>query len=183
VHTPQYQRSLVTALYAESLEDDLNDIFLKRSYWGTGEAAAAPYGISAKADDKADAEARQRWATQGMKEEVSGFNALAVGFKSTLEWTDGKMVIAKVETANGGEKRRVSYTLAVQGAAGQALLKDERKDAELELDEGRYVLKVKLPVDPATWKAAQWASFDYKLYEEFERNVIAGDVLQVKKPA
>ena len=69
------------AIYAESLEDDLNDIFLKRSYWGKGKAPAEPFGSGARpavavGDDGensdvipregANADVLLKWAASGM---------------------------------------------------------------------------------------------------------------------
>jgi len=171
-------------LYAESLEDDLNEIFLKRSYWGNGERSEAKFAATEEPTNKADAEAMIRWAQRGIRFEVDGFTALSVGFKASLVWhanlTTSNLIQARIETATRSEKCRVSYELVMTPATLPGL---SSKNAEMEFDKesGRCVLDLKLPLDTKTWQAAQSACFTYNVYEEFERCSIARDVLEVKR--
>ena len=151
-------------LYALSLEDDLNEIFLKRTFWGKydpprflqSDANAAanrllPYGIferptkargalEANLDVQpgnakgSDAEAFLLWSARGTQEETHGFDALSVGLKSTLAWADEKWLLATVESVRGGEGWRLSYDLLLQGTDGKTLLETKSAHAELEFE-------------------------------------------------
>ena len=171
-------------LYAESLEDDLNEVFLKRSYWGNGERSEAKFAASEEPADKRDIEAVIRWAQRGIRFEVDGFTALSVGFKASLVWhsniASSNMIQARIEAATGNDKRRVSYELLITPATLPGL---SAKAAKMELDKesGHYVLDLKLPLDEKTWRAAQSATFTFNVYEEFERCSIARDTLEVKR--
>jgi hypothetical protein len=173
-------------LYGESLEDDLIDIFLKRSYWGKGEASAAKFGYGAQTTD-VGAKPLLRWAEQGLKEERNGFSALSVGFKALLQWHHYKgrssILHARIETADSNDKRRLGYDLTVTGANGTSVTGLSNRDVPFvfEAEEGRYVAEVKLPIGPADWAAAKSAHFEYNVYEEFEQVSIAREVLEVEK--
>lgn len=173
-------------LYAESLEDDLNESFLKRSYWGVG-GAVAPYGGTAPGSTQANDQ--QRWAERGLDEELRGFNTLSVGVKATLEWHkntfSNNVLEAKVESAAAGQQHLMAYNLVLKGADGKILQQQAHQSQTLALDadSGRYGVDIKIPLDGPTWANAATAHFKFNIYEADEPNSLARDVLDVKKPA
>lgn len=188
-------------LYAVSLEDDLNEVFLKRSYWGEGRAAAAPYGselrppialgpdgdnLDVKPANRPaadDAAAFERWARRGLEQEGQGFRALSVGLDATLEWADGDAVVAHLKTPRGDARRFAAYTLTVEDASGARLAQLRNEAGELEAGPAGASLKAELALDPAVWAAGRWAWFEYALYTREPRDATLRDTLRVERPA
>lgn len=179
------------ALYAESLEDDLVDIFLKRSYWGDGEAPSAPFGASAKPAQgktgESAVQAKQIWAETGMKEEYDGFSALAIGFKASVEWNrhwfEDDILAARIEGAAESDKYKVNFDVAVVAEDGRHLTGLSNRDVPLARDEesGHYMLDIKLPLYSGVWRAAKTARFTYTVFDGSERAQISADTLLVDK--
>jgi hypothetical protein len=177
------------SLYAQSLEDDLNEVFLKRSYWGTGHPQGQ-FGSSQTRPPAADAGVLQLWVSASLRDEQDAFAALSVGFKASLAWQDNwfgdDQVQAKVESAITTDKRRVAYSLTLYSDAERkrelAWRQDRAAALTFDADAGRYVLDVRVPMTDAQWDVAQVAVFTYNVYEEFERVSLGRDTLVVSKP-
>lgn len=177
------------SLYAQSLEDDLNEIFLKRSFWGTGHPQGQ-FGSAKAKPAGTDAGALQLWVDAALRDEQSAFAALSVGFKASLAWQDNwwsdDQVQAKIESATNSGKRRIAYTLTLYGDVQRKhrLASREDKAATLTFDDdsGRHVLEISVPMTDAQWEAARVALFTYNVYEEFERVSLGRDTLIVNKP-
>ncbi|MGA4153266.1 T6SS effector BTH_I2691 family protein [Ralstonia nicotianae] len=194
------------SLYALYMEDDLNDAFLKRSYWGIGDQPISSFGdpkVSSKNTSQISA-----WVRRGLDEEMQAFSGLTLGIKVTLEWareemgkpsvadvvspilvggykylTRGHVLKAKLESASHGDNRLVSWTMTVKDGAGKSLTGQADKDVSLRTDKdsGRDVLEIVLPLDGAAYEHAAQAEFSYKLYEQYERVSLSGDTIKVKK--
>ena len=188
------------ALYAESLEDDVVEIFLKRTYWGLGESAAVKFGAAAKplakksdrgrlppvGDD--DINALLAWAQAGVNEERNGFGALSAGLKFSVEWIDhwfSESVLAvRLEGAAQGEVDvKANFDLEVLNASLGVISGYSGRDAPLTVDEEsrHYVLEIKLPLGSSVWNSAKGARFKYSLFDTGERAWIATDMLMVEK--
>lgn len=171
-------------LYAESLEDDLNEVFLKRSYWGNGERSEGKFAASEEPQNKSDAEAMIRWAQRGLAAEVDGFNALSVGIKATLTWhtnyVSADVLEARIEASAGDENHRVAYKLTPSPASALPQT-DGVAPMTLDKDSGHYVFSLKLPLDAPSWKAAESVRFTYTIYDLRTRVPIAQDTLEVKR--
>ena len=188
------------ALYAESLEDDVVEIFLKRTYWGLGESAAVRFGAAAKplakksdrgrlppvGDD--DIKALLAWAQAGVNEERNGFGALSAGLKFSVEWIDhwfSESVLAvRLEGAAQGEVDvKANFDLEVLNASLGVISGYSGRDAPLTVDEEsrHYVLEIKLPLGSSVWNSAKGARFKYSLFDTGERAWIATDMLMVEK--
>lgn len=195
------------SLYALYMEDDLNDTFLKRSYWGIGDQPVSSFG-----DPKPplkDASRVVAWVESGMDEEMQAFAGLTLGIKVTVEWAReggpslsevaipvvgpaiagyrymarGHVVKAKLESSSHGAERRVAWSISVKDQAGTALASASESDVSLRTDKdsGRDVLEVALPLDGKGYENAAQAEFTYKLYEKTERASLSSDTLRVKK--
>jgi len=195
------------SLYALYMEDDLNDAFLKRCYWGVGDAPISSFG-----DPRAsaqDASSVTAWAHRGLDEEMQAFAGLTLGIKVTLEWAReegpsfvetlvpvagpligsykylarGHLLKAKLESMSHGDGRLVSWTLLAKDRAGKPVATATGKDVALahDKDSGRDTLEVSLPLGANVYDNAEQAEFSYKLYERNERAQLSGDTLQVKK--
>lgn len=144
-------------LYAESLDDDLNEVFLKRSYWGNGERSEGKFAASEEPQNKSDAEAMIRWAQRGLAAEVDGFNALSVGVKATLTWhsnyVSANVLEARIEASAGDENHRVAYKL-IPSSTSAPPQTDGAAPMTPDKDSGHYVFSLKLPLDAPSWKAA-----------------------------
>ncbi len=84
------------SLYAMSLEDDDNEIFLDRSFFGK------------------HSRAKDNPPFKNLEEEVAAFGTLAIGLKTTLEWVDrmgDDEVKARVLVARFNAKQRLRYRL------------------------------------------------------------------------
>ena len=89
------------SLYALYMEDDLNDTFLKRSYWGIGDQPIASFGDPKPVPARSPADALKfaTWVKNGLTEETDAFAGLTLGVKVTMEWSrqevDTKAVLLK----------------------------------------------------------------------------------------
>ena len=195
------------SLYALYMEDDLNDAFLKRSYWGIGDQPVSSFG-----DPKGDLRSASKtvaWVERGLEEERQAFSSLALGMKVTLEWarqegasfselivpvagpiiggykymTRGHVLKAKLESVSHNDACHVSWMISVIGRGGKSLASAASKDIKFSRDSGsgRDILEVSLPLESETYENAEEAEFSYKLYEKDERSGISGDTLRVKK--
>ncbi|MCP1573441.1 hypothetical protein J2S30_001820 [Herbaspirillum rubrisubalbicans] len=172
------------ALYAESLEDDLNEIFLKRCYWGKSERTETRFAAAEEPLDKRNLEEMLTWSERGLAAEVKGFQSLSVGVKASLTWSKNyfsdNVLQARIEVVHEGQAPRVAYTL-------QLLPENLGRTAEdsalmvLDADSRRYVLDINMPLDAKTWNAAQSAHLTYRLYEEFPRAPFAQDAFELKR--
>ncbi|WP_295844177.1 hypothetical protein, partial [uncultured Xanthomonas sp.] len=177
------------SLYAQSLEDDLNEVFLKRSFWGTGHPQGR-FGASRARPPADDAGMLQLWVSNSLRDEQNAFAALSVGFKASLAWQDNwwsdDQVQARIESATTSGKRRVAYTLTLYGDAERrhqlAAREDKAATLTFDADSGRHVLEISVPMKAAQWDAARVALFTYNVYEEFERVSLGRDTLIVNKP-
>jgi hypothetical protein len=152
------------ALYALSLEDDLNEVFLKRSFWGT----------------KDPQEQRSEGRFSSPEAEREAFQALAIGIKASLEWNDNWVsadgVTASVEFAEWHVEHTLRRSLSFSGAAGG--LPEVRDRPALEADEatGRLKFSVTVPIP----SGATTATFRYALTDATGRVVYASDTLNAK---
>lgn len=172
------------ALYAESLEDDLNEIFLKRCYWGKSERTETRFAAAEEPLDKRNLEEMLTWSERGLAAEMKGFQSLSVGVKASLTWSKNyfsdNVLQARIEVVHEGQAPRVAYTL-------QLLPEDLGRTAEesalmvLDADSRRYVFDIKMPLDAKTWNAAQSAHLTYRLYEEVPRAPFAQDAFELKR--
>ncbi|MDB0567587.1 hypothetical protein LBW52_16380 [Ralstonia solanacearum] len=194
------------SLYALYMEDDLNDTFLKRSYWGIGDSPVSSFGgPRVSHGDQAPVEA---WIKKGLLEEAEAFAGLTLGIKITLEWarqemgtpsigemvspilvggykylTRGHALKAKLESQSHGDNRLISWSITVKDSAGKILTGLADKDVSLrsDKDSGRDVFEVTLPLDDTAYEQAAQAEFTYKFYEQYERVGLSSDTLRVKK--
>jgi hypothetical protein len=93
------------SLYAIHMEDDENESFLKRGFFG----------------DKSNQRDYPQFAHVG--EQVLAFNSLAVGLKATLEWADRwgpEQITAKLLVAQWGEGQIITYTLEALPPSGKS---------------------------------------------------------------
>ncbi len=162
-------------LYAQSLEDDLNEIFLKRSFWGNGEREEKKFGAWCKPEDH-DAAPMLKWAEVGLKEESDALQALSVGFKCTLERqkSHGGAMVAKLLCATNNEKRRVDYELRmIPSSDPHALVSVKNAELEVDKESGRYAIEARLPLGGIEIKGEMSAQFSYKVHDEAQ--VVAQD--------
>ena len=195
------------SLYALYMEDDLNDTFLKRCYWGIGDQPISSFG-----DPKAIGQTASKitdWVRRGLDEEMQAFAGLTLGIKVTLEWarqdgaslselvipvagpviggykylTRGHLLKAKLESLSHGDRRLVSWTISAKGRSDKTLATATNKDVALKRDKdsGRDTLEVLLPLTTEVYESTEHAEFTYRLYEGSERVSLSGDTLQVKK--
>ncbi|MFV8605937.1 T6SS effector BTH_I2691 family protein [Ralstonia pseudosolanacearum] len=197
------------SLYALYMEDDLNDTFLKRSYWGIGDKPVASFGGASQASK--DRSQILAWVKNGLSEEMEAFAGLTLGVKILVEWarqetearstlgtvvpaiglpemaykylTRRHVIKAKLSSASTGGNRRVSWSITVKDSDGKVLTGLADKDVSLkrDTDSGLQILEVVLPLDDAVYKRAGQAEFTYKLYEGDERSTLSGDTLRVMK--
>ncbi|RAN48254.1 hypothetical protein RB25_12880 [Herbaspirillum rubrisubalbicans] len=175
--------AFAVALYAESLEDDLNEVFLKRCYWGKSERGETRFAADEEPSDKKNMEGMIAWCERGLAAEVKGFQALSVGVKASLTWSKnfGTSVLeARIEAVHEGVIPRVAYSLQL---FPQSLGKKSEESATMTLDakSQRYILDIKIPLDTKTWNAAQSAHLTYRLYEEVPRAPFAQDAFELKR--
>ena len=195
------------SLYALYMEDDLNDTFLKRCYWGIGDQPISSFG-----DPKAIGQTASKitdGVRRGLDEEMQAFAGLTLGIKVTLEWarqdgaslselvipvagpviggykylTRGHLLKAKLESLSHGDRRLVSWTISAKGRSDKTLATATNKDVALtrDKDSGRDTLEVLLPLTTEVYESVEHAEFTYRLYEGSERVSLSGDTLQVKK--
>ncbi len=188
------------ALYAESLEDDVVEVFLKRTYWGLGDSAAEKFGAAEKpVATKAirgrsslvgdeDINALVRWSNTGMNQERDGLGALSVGLKFSVEWiahwfSENVLAIRLEGVAQGEGILRANFDLEVLDAKSGVISGYSGRDVPLTVDEEsrHYVLEIKLPLGSAVWGSAKGAQFKYSLFDASEQAPIATDMLLVEK--
>ena len=186
------------AIYAESLEDDLNEIFLKRSYWGADKAPMPPFGsgerpkiaigsngnnIDAVPNSEYKADKFSSWAIAGIKEEAAGFIAISVGLKCTVEWIKKDFINAKIEVDDGIGKC-VNYALATLDVnSGNVLINQGSGEKFAIEEEGKgFSLKKQLPTE-VFWDRTVAASFSYYVYEEESKEILAHETILLKRPA
>lgn len=176
------------SLYAQNMEDDVNEVFLKRCYWGTGHEHGA-FGRSQAEPPASEARQRLFWVRQALRDEQDAFAGLSTGFKAVLVWHDNwfsdDQLQARVESAATSDQRRVAYTLAIQDAGGKVLASRSDKAAALvpDADTNRYVVDVRVPMSSEQWASAHTARFEYNVYEAYERASLGRDTLIVSKKA
>lgn len=173
------------SLYTQPMEDDLNEIFLKRCYWGVG-LAQGGFGRNQAEPPAADASLRLLWVQSALRDEQGAFAALSEGFKAQLVWHDNwfsaDQVQATLESSTCSDKRRVAYTLTIKDASNAVLATgDKAAVPALDGKTNLYAVDVRIPMRDDQWKAAHKAEFAYNVYEEFERVSLGRDTLIVRK--
>jgi hypothetical protein len=79
-----FAAGILWALYAASLEDDDNEIFLDRTYWGKHERKEGAFGGARSGASK---DAAQAWMAGGIDAEMMALGNLALGFKAEItDW-------------------------------------------------------------------------------------------------
>lgn len=79
-----FAAGILWALYAASLEDDDNEVFLDRSYWGKHERKEGRFGGQKPGSGGAAAET---WLAGGLDAEMMALGTLALGFKAEItDW-------------------------------------------------------------------------------------------------
>jgi hypothetical protein len=79
-----FAAGILWSLYAASLEDDDNEIFLDRTYWGKHERKEGMFGGARPTAGKGAVEA---WMAYGMDAELMALGNLALGFKAEItDW-------------------------------------------------------------------------------------------------
>jgi hypothetical protein len=149
------------SLYAMSLEDDDNEIFLDRSF----------FGKHSRAQDNPP--------FKTLQEEVAAFGTLAIGLKTTLEWVDrvgDDEVKASVLVARFNEKQRLRYQLLAlpsgkqsglapivlaQGVAPGGEVKAERDE-----DSGPEAYKLNIVARIANEGSYSRAKFEFAFWED-----------------
>ena len=151
------------SLYAMSLEDDDNEIFLDRSFFGK------------------HSRAKNNPPFKTMEEEVAAFGALAIGLKTTLEWVDrmgNDEVKASVLVARFNEKQRLRYRLlALPNEKESGLLPivlaqgvepGGNVKAEKDEDSGPEAYKLDIVARIADEGSFSRAKFEFEFWEDFQ---------------
>ncbi len=152
------------ALYALSLEDDTNEVFLRRCYWRT----------------KNDKEQRPEGPFATLDTERQAFQALAIGIKATLEWNDNWVradtVTASIELADWQPEYTLKRSLSFVGAAGGIAEVRDRPLLAVDDTTGRHTFSVteKIP------RGATSAVFKYSVMDATGRISHAADTLNAK---
>lgn len=116
------------SLYALYMEDDLNDTFLKRSYWGIGDQPIASFGDPKPVESPIrcpNSLKIQAWIQNGLTEEMEAFAGLTLGIKVTLEW-------ARQEAAKPSPVEMVMPVVAASTSAYRFLTRGHMVKAKLE---------------------------------------------------
>jgi len=172
------------ALYAESLEDDLNEIFLRRCYWGKSERAETRFAAGEEPSNKNITEDMLNWCERGLAAELHGFQSLSVGVKASLTWSKNyfkdSVLEVRIEAVYDGLAPQAAYVLQL---LPENLGKRSEESALMTLDPDsrRYVLSIKVPLDTNTWNAVRSAHLSYRLYEKFPRAAFAQDTFELKR--
>lgn len=99
------------SLYAMYMEDDLNDVFLKRSYWGIGGRYEGKFGGKVQGQSPTDL---TNLTERALTEECEAFAALALGAKATVQWSSSLSTMAASPVDIASPDMMV-YTINTQG--------------------------------------------------------------------
>lgn len=127
-----FAAGILWALYAASLEDDDNEIFLDRTYWGKHERKEGRFGAARPNGGK---EALQTWMAGGIDAEMMALGNLALGFKAEItdwngEWFSNDIIEFKFMFGVWQpESHRFEYRL-------EAFADKERKGAPILIRSG-----------------------------------------------
>jgi len=151
------------SLYAMSLEDDDNEVFLDRSFFGR------------------HSRAKDNPPFKSVDEEVAAFGALAVGLKTTLEWVDrmgDDEVKVSVLVARFTEKQRLRYQLLALPSGGksglapivlaQGIAPGGEVKAERDEDSGPEAYKLDIVARIADEGNYVRAKFEFEFWEDVQ---------------
>jgi hypothetical protein len=168
-----FAAGILWSLYAQSLEDDDNEAFLRRTYWGDREEGTKPFG----GGKPAGAVAIEKWAQEGLEAEMLALGNLALGFKGEItdwngEWFADDIIEFRFTFGNWDPAtHHFEYVLTgytdKQRSAGPKELRRGSSHVELpQRDDEVFVLAIEQKVDDSIYQAVQ---LEFAYYKDGQR--------------
>jgi hypothetical protein len=158
-----FAAGILWALYAQSLEDDDNEVFLDRCYWGVNKRKEGSFGTT----KPTNAKLLNDWMAAGMEAEMLSLGNLALGFKAEItdwngNWFANDVIEFRFKFGTWKpEEQHFAYSLkAFKDKARTGVGVEIRKgplpgEQPLPSDEGGFELALEQKVDDDIYQAVQ----------------------------